>query len=146
VIYKDSLVSGSFFSRTSIANNTVRYKYLALEIPLILNFKIAGKKQNSFWINAGLNNAITLDLNKRSNQAVSQGNSSNSLDYSSADPTTFQPQLRFGLMYENAQKSFHWQLSPFLQYGLTNVYRSGNRDVRLLQFGLQGRYYFKKLR
>jgi len=146
VIYKDSIVSGSFFSRTSVAKNTIDYKYLALEIPLILNFKLAGKKQNSYWINAGLNNAITLMLDKRSNQIPLQGNASISQDNSSGNASIFQPQLRLGLMYENAQKNFHWQLSPFVQYGLTNMSAAGNPDVHLLQFGLQGRYYFKKIR
>jgi hypothetical protein len=146
VIYKDSIVSGSFFNRTSIANNTTDYKYLALEIPLILNFKIAGKKQHSYWINAGLNNAISLKLSKKSDPTILQGNTSISLDNTPADPSNYQPQLRLGLMYENAQKSFHFQLSPFMQYGLNNMTKSGTPDIQMLHFGLLGRYYFKKFR
>jgi len=145
-IYKDSISSGSFFNRTLIGNSTVNYSHLAIEIPLIMNFKIAGKKQNSYWLNLGLNNAITLKLDRKSEPTVTQGNTSFSLDNTPTDPSTYQPQLRLGLMYENAQKGSHFQLSPFMQYGLNNMTRSGTPDVQMLHFGLLGRYYFRKLR
>jgi hypothetical protein len=145
-IYKDSIFPGSFFNRTLIGNSTVNYSHLAIEIPLIMNFKIAGKKQNSYWLNLGLNNAITLKLDRKSEPTVTLGNNSFSLDNTPADPSTYQPQLRLGLMYENAQEGSHFQISPFMQYGLNNMTRSGTPDVQMLHFGLLGRYYFKKLR
>jgi hypothetical protein len=53
--------------------------------------------------------------------------------------------LRLGLAYDHSNARSHWQLMPMLQYSLNNVVQRGDPDIRMLQLGLQFRYYFKAL-
>ncbi len=145
--YKDSIVNSSFYSRTLLSNNSTSYTHTALEIPLSLNFRIAGNKHSSYWITTGLNNAITVKLNQLTDISMTQNAGNYSLDNSlTSRASIYQPQFRLGLTYENTQKKYHWQLSPFIQYGLNSMVKSGSPDIHLLHLGVQTRYYFKRIK
>lgn len=145
--YKDSIVGGNFFNRTQISNNSSKYTHIAMELPVMLNFRISGKKHSSYWLTTGLNNAITLKLNQRTDVSLLQNNANYSQDNSlTSKASTYQPQFRIGFTYENTQDRYHWQLTPFMQYGLNSVVNTGSADTHLLHFGIQTRYYFKKLK
>ncbi len=145
--YKDSIVAGNFFTRIQISNNSSNYTHIAMELPVMLNFRIAGKKHSSYWLNTGLNNAITLKLDQKTDVSMLQGNASYSQDNSlTSKASSYQPQFRIGFTYENTQDRYHWQLTPFMQYGLSSMVKSGSPDTHLLHFGVQTRYYFWKLK
>jgi hypothetical protein len=79
--------------------------------------------------------------------SMTQNSGNFSLDNSlTSRASIYQPQFRLGLTYENTQKKYHWQLSPFMQYGLNSMVKTGNPDIHMLHFGLQTRYYFKRLK
>ena len=94
-----------------------------------------------------VNAQLTLGVMYENGQGVTQ-NYHESLKWYRlvAEQGNVDAQLHLGLMYENAQKGSHFQVSPFMQYGLNNITRSGTPDIQMLHFGLLGRYYFKKLR
>jgi hypothetical protein len=145
--YKDSMAAGNFFSRTQISNNSSNYAHVAMELPVMLNFRISGKKHSSYWFTTGLNNAVTLKLNQKTDVSMLQSNASYSQDNSlTSKASSYQPQFRIGFMYENTKDRYHWQLSPFMQYGLNRMVKTGSPDTQLLHFGIQTRYYFKKLK
>ncbi|HEX5669355.1 MAG TPA: hypothetical protein VFX73_11160, partial [Chitinophagaceae bacterium] len=145
--YKDSIVNGSFFNRTQISNNSSNYAHIAMELPVMLNFRISGKKHSSYWFSTGLNNAVTLKLKQKTDVSMLQSNASYSQDNSlTSRASSYQPQFRIGFMYENTQDRYHWQLTPFMQYGLNSMVKTGSPDTHLLHFGIQTRYYFKKLK
>lgn len=152
-IYKDSITpSGVLYSRSTVATPNVQYRQLMLEIPAVAEFRIAGRKASSWWIHTGLNNAITLKLAERSaaNGLANSPGPSNSLSNADsllkAGTRGYIPQWRLGLTYERAAKQQHWQLQPYMQLGLQSVTSSGEPDVSLFQWGLQFRYFFKKMK
>lgn len=139
-VYQSFISSGNTTNTSFLGTITTEYELIAVEIPAILNIRLAGKK-NSFWLGTGINNAFGLKLNSTSNPtSLSSFN-----NQAAAKATTYQPQFHLGLVYEHIQKKSHWQLSPFLQYGLNQAARSGSDD-HLLQFGIKGRYFFKRLK
>lgn len=147
VIYRDSLQqNGALVSRTQLSTKQTNYRHTALEVPINFNFRLAGKGPSSFWLGAGLNNAITLGLRESSNSTANAG-LDNTLSDSirTADATRYQPQLRLSFIYEHAGKNNHWHVSPFMQYGLTSMVNKGQPDILMLHFGLQFRYYLKQL-
>lgn len=152
-IYKDSLQpGGTLFSSTLVANSTLKYQQWAIEIPVWAGFRLAGKKSSSIWFHAGINNAFTLKLNQNLvgsgfANSPSQGIPAARVDSLFQPATrTYLPQLQLGLSYEHAGKKQHWQLSPYLRYGINSVVKQGQPDVHQLQWGLLGRYYFKKIK
>jgi hypothetical protein len=145
--YKDSMISGNIFTRTQISNNSSNYTHIAMELPVMLNFRLAGKKHSSYWFTTGLNNLITLKLDQKTDVSIVQSNASYSQDNSlTSKASPYQPQFRIGFMYENTQDRYHWQLTPFMQYGLNSMVKTGSPDIQMLHFGIQTRYYFKKLK
>jgi hypothetical protein len=118
-----------------------------MELPVMLNFRLAGKKHSSYWFTTGLNNLITLKLDQKTDVSIVQSNASYSQDNSlTSKASPYQPQFRIGFMYENTQDRYHWQLTPFMQYGLNSMVKTGSPDIQMLHFGIQTRYYFKKLK
>jgi hypothetical protein len=147
ITYKDSIVAGNFFTRTQISNNSSNYTHIAMELPVMLNFRIAGKNHSSYWLTTGLNNAITLKLVQQTDVSILQSNASYSQDNSlTSKASSYQPQFRIGFTYENTQVRHHWQLTPFMQYGLNSMVKTGSPDIHMLHFGVQTRYYFRKLK
>ncbi|MGB4772002.1 MAG: hypothetical protein WBP58_11105 [Chitinophagaceae bacterium] len=152
-IYKDSILqNGTLFSRSTVANPTVKYQQLALELPLLIGFKLGGKQNNSWWIHTGLNNALVMNLrgNSNANTQVSTpipGASASVADsLLQSNKRSYLAQWQLGITYNHSGAKQHWQLRPYLQYGLQSVSKSGEPDVNLFQWGLQWRYYFKKLK
>lgn len=152
-IYKDSITpSGMLYNRSTVATANLQYRQLLLEIPMVAEFRIAGRKASSWWIHTGLNNAITLKLaekNSTNSLASAPGPSPNLSTADSllkAGSRGYIPQWRLGLSYERAVKQQHWQLQPYVQLGLQSVTNSGEPDVSLFQWGLQFRYFFKKIK
>lgn len=152
-IYKDSILqNGTLFNRTTVANPTVKYKQLALEIPLLIGFKLAGKQNNSWWIHTGLNNAWVMQLSESSNtnpqaSAPLPGASASIADsLLQTNKRSYLAQWQLGITYNHNGAKQHWQLRPYMQYGINAVTSSGEPNVNLFQWGLQWRYYFKKLK
>jgi hypothetical protein len=149
-IYRDSILpNGALYSSTQVSSKQSNYKHTAFEIPVNVHFKLAGKKSSSLWLGAGWNNAITLGLRENSTStfmgpATGLGNGVSD-SVRTSDATPYQPQLRFSLMYEHTGKTNHWQVSPFLQYGLSAIVKQGQPDILMLHLGMQFRYYFKRL-
>lgn len=138
--------SGALYSSTQMATKETRYEHVAVELPLMAGFRISEKGPNSFWVNAGINNAFTVytkELDYKISGNVPAG--------AFTDPLTsainkYNPQLRFGITYNHAAAKYHWQLAPFMQYGLNSVIESGTPDLRMMHIGLQFRYFLFKLR
>ena len=152
-IYKDSILqNGTLFSRATLANPTVQYQQLAVEIPLLIGFKLGGKQNNSWWIHTGLNNALVMRLKENSNtnsqaSAPLPGASANVADsLLQSNKRSYLAQWQLGITYNHSGAKQHWQLRPYMQYGINSVTTSGEPNVNLFQWGLQWRYYFKKLK
>lgn len=152
-IYKDSILqNGTLFSRATVANPTVKYQQLAVEVPLLIGFKLGGKQNNSWWIHTGLNNALVMRLQGKSNANTQTSAPIPGASASSADSLlqlnkrSYLAQWQLGITYNHSGAKQHWQLRPYLQYGLNSVSKSGEPDVNLFQWGLQWSYYFKKLK
>ena len=145
-IFKDSIANGSVISSTEVAGKQTNYEHVAVEMPVMLGYRINGKGANSFWVNAGINNAFTVylkELDFKTTGAYPWGQVNDPL---TSPINKYYPQLRLGLTYNHAAAKYHWQVSPFFQYGLTNVVESGDPDIRMSLLGLQFRYYFLKIR
>ncbi|MFN5649106.1 MAG: hypothetical protein ACK458_16450, partial [Sphingobacteriales bacterium] len=152
-IYKDSIQqNGTLFSRATVANPTVKYQQLAVEVPLLIGFKLGGKQNNSWWIHTGLNNALVMRLKENSNtnsqaSAPLPGASANVADsLLQSNKRSYLAQWQLGITYNHSGAKQHWQLRPYMQYGINSVTTSGEPNVNLFQWGLQWRYYFKKLK
>lgn len=152
-IYKDSILqNGTLFSRATLANPTVKYQQLAVEIPLLIGFKLGGKQNNSWWIHTGLNNALVMRLSESSNanpqsSAPLPGASASIADsLLQTNKRSYLAQWQLGITYNHSGAKQHWQLRPYMQYGINSVTTSGEPNVNLFQWGLQWRYYFKKLK
>lgn len=148
-IFQDSILpSGALFSRTNVATKESRYQQAAIEFPLLAGFRLAQRGASSFWFNAGLNNTLTLYV-KELNSTISGSpvlSGGNLTDPLTSAVNKYHPMLRLGFAYDHFGKTSHWQLMPTMQYSMTNVIQNGNTDIRMLQLGLQFRYYFKELR
>jgi hypothetical protein len=152
-IYKDSILqNGTLFSRAVVANPTVKYQQLAVEIPLLIGFKLGGKQNNSWWIHTGLNNVLVMRLRESSNaipqaSAPTPGASASGADsLLQTNKRSYLAQWQLGITYNHSGAKQHWQLRPYMQYGINSVTTSGEPNVNLFQWGLQWRYYFKKLK
>jgi hypothetical protein len=152
-IYRDSILqNGTLFSRAAVANPNVKYQQLALELPLLIGFKLGGKQNNSWWIHTGLNNGLVMNLrgNSNANTQVSTpipGASASIADsLLQSNKRSYLAQWQLGITYNHSGIKQHWQLRPYMQYGINSVTTSGEPNVNLFQWGLQWRYYFKKLK
>jgi len=127
-----------------VATHIVNYRMFGLELPLQLQFRIAGKPGSSLWISPGLNNFFALSMRQKlasgtGGYGLFTGRNDSSL---SSGLHRYQPQLRLGLMYERVGKT-RWQLLPMVQYGINSVSRTGDPDISMLHLQLQYRHFFR---
>ena len=152
-IYKDSIQqNGTLFSRATVANPTVKYQQLAMEIPVLFGVKLGGKQNSSWWIHTGINNALVMRLaenrsnNTQANTPLPGSSASVADSLLQTNKRNYLAQWQLGITYNHSGAKQHWQLRPYMQYGLNAVTSSGEPNVNLFQWGLQWRYYFKKLK
>lgn len=137
--YKDSILNGARLT-SKLSVETREQRLWMAEIPLQFSNRIAGKKQGTLWWTIGLNNQFTM----RSTQSSDSINSTAmaALRVLNLDTRFYQPQFRFGLVYDYSGK-LHWQLQPMAQYGLTSVYKNAvDTNPHLLQLRLQLNVFF----
>jgi hypothetical protein len=141
--YRDSFSTGPAVTyRSLVMTQAKSYNALMLEIPIHINYKLAGKKNNGWWLTAGLNNQFVLSVKEKNSttQALQAGTSADPKSLTGS-ATTWQPQLRAGFVFDRQGKKTHWQLSPLANLTLPTFFKSSVDDMGIHNIQLQFRYY-----
>jgi hypothetical protein len=141
--YRDSFSTGPMVTyRSLVMTQTKSYNALMLELPIHINYKLAGQKNTSWWLTAGLNNQFVLSVKEKNSttQALQAGTSADAKSLTGS-ATTWQPQLRAGFVFDHMGKKTHWQLSPLANLTLPTFFKSSVDDMGIHNIQLQFRYY-----
>ncbi|HSR37950.1 MAG TPA: hypothetical protein VLL95_03470, partial [Phnomibacter sp.] len=141
--YRDSISTGPMVTyRSLVMTQAKSYNALMLEIPIHINYKLAGKKNNGWWLTTGLNNQVVLSVKEKNSttQPLQAGTTADAKSLTGS-ATTWQPQLRAGFVFDRQGKKTHWQLSPLANLTLPTFFKSSTDDMGIHNVQLQFRYY-----
>jgi hypothetical protein len=143
--YRDSFSTGPTATvtfRSLVMTQAKNYSAFMLELPIHINYKLAGQKNTGWWLTAGLNNQFVLSVKEKNSttQALQAGTTADEKSLTGS-ATTWQPQLRAGFVFDRMGKKTHWQLSPLANLTLPTFFKSSADDMGIHNVQLQFRYY-----
>lgn len=140
----------SMFSNISLKEKTEQFHMHTLNVPLELEFKIAGIGKGALLFNAGVHNWFVLASTQTDTLSAFRyaAESSRYTAYSSSTSkketkaTSYQPQLYLSPAYEWRSKKISSQLGLYLDYGLRRAYNTSTKDY-WWQTGVRYRIFFQ---
>jgi hypothetical protein len=141
--YRDSFSTGPMVTyRSLVMTQAKSYNATMLEVPIHINYKLAGQKNTGWWLTAGLNNQIVISVKERNSttRAFQAGATADEKSLTGST-TTWQPQMRAGFVFDRQGKKTHWQLSPLANLTLPSFFKSSADGMSIHNVQLQFRYY-----